>query len=236
MMDVQDQASGLPTRLQLLTFIGQPDEFGNVTALDTKALDPLRDTANYASLTGLFESLNPAITGVGALVDPQISFGGQNAYPQITYNQLYGISTAGAGGNLWNAAEQFVPQLTALDSAFNLSGQYAYLSKANPTEFSKKVFESLGLPFMPQQLNLRQMAARAEIDRYKQASAVAYDVASTGNTAALAGYPANAQLPDPLNTQYNVTPEYLRALSQESEKATKLPFLETVRPPPNPPL
>jgi hypothetical protein len=219
-----------------LTFLGSPDQYGNVTAVDTKALDPLRDTANYASLTGLFESLNPAILGFGALVDPQFSFAGQNLYPQVTFNSLYGVKTAGAGGNPILAAEQFVPQLTALDTAFNLSGQYAYLSKNDPQGFAKKVFESLGLPFTPEQLNLRQLAAQGEIDRYQQAAAAGYQAASSGDQTPLAGYPANAQIPDPLNTLYNVTPQYIAAMTAQSEQKYGLPWYETGTPPPNPPI
>jgi hypothetical protein len=229
----QDTASGLPLRIQLLTMLGQPDAYGNVTAIDTKALNPFRDTANYASLTGLFESLNPAITGFGALVDPQISFAGQNAYPTITFNSVYGISSAGAGGNIYNAAEQFVPQISGLDQAFNLSGQYAYLKSSSPQEFSKKIFESFGLPFTPEQLNLRQIAAQQEADRYKQAAQAGYEAATNPSSNALAGYPANAQIPDPLNTEYNVTPAYIAAMNQQSEKETGLPFYATQAPPPN---
>ena len=233
--DSEDTASGLPLRIQLLTFVGQPDEYGNVTAIDTKALDPLRDTANYASLTGLFESLNPAITAFGGLVDPQFSYGGQNMYPNVTFSNLYGTKTSSAGGGLFTAAEQFVPQLTALDAAFNLSGQYAYLAQ-DPQSFDKKVFESLGLPFTPEQLNLRQIAAQQELDRYNIASTTAYDVATGQPDAAapISAYPAGAELPDPLNTEYNVTPAYLEAMEAESEKEFNLPYYETATPPTSP--
>lgn len=234
-MDSEDTASGLPLRIQLLTFLGQPDSQGNVTAIDTKALNPLRDTANYASLTGLFESLNPAITAVGALVDPQFSFGGQNMYPNVTFSTLYGTKQAGAGGNAYDAAEQFVPQLSALDEAFNLSGQYGYLASSGNGAFSKKVFESLGLPFTPEQLNLRQMAAQEEIDREQIASNAAYEYASGSDPNALQGYAANAELPDPLNTEYNVTPAYLEAMENASEAKTGLPYSETATPPPSVP-
>lgn len=234
-MDSEDTASGLPLRIQLLTFLGQPDQFGNVTAIDTKALNPLRDTANYASLTGLFESLNPAITAVGALVDPQFSFGGQNMYPNVSFSTLYGTKQAGAGGNAYDAAEQFVPQLSALDEAFNLSGQYGYLANSGNGAFSKKVFESLGLPFTPEQLNLRQMAAQEEIDRYQISANAGYEYASGSDPSALSGYAANAQIPDPLNTEYNVTPAYLEAMQSQSEDQTGLPYYETATPPPSVP-
>lgn len=232
-MDSEDTASGLPLRIQLLTFVGTPDQQGNVTAIDTKALNPLRDTANYASLTGLFESLNPAITAVGALVDPQFSFGGQNMYPNVSFSTLYGTKQAGAGGNAYDAAEQFVPQLSALDEAFNLSGQYGYLASSGSGAFSKKVFESLGLPFTPEQLNLRQMAAQQEIDRYQIASNAGYEYATGSDPSALAGYAPNAEIPDPLNTEYNVTPAYLEAMESESEDKSGLPYYETATPPPS---
>jgi hypothetical protein len=235
MQNAEDTASGLPLRLGLLTFLGQPDQYGNVTAIDTKSLDPLRDTANYASFTGFFESLNPAITGVGALVDPQFSFAGQNLYPKVTYSDLYGVKTAAAGGSAYNVAEQFVPQLTALDEAFNLSGQYGYLAK-NPQAFDKKLFESLGLPLTPENINLRQIAAQGEIDRASIAANAAYEAATTGDLSYLQGYSPTAELPDPLNTQYNITPAYIKAMTQESEDKYNLPFYQTATRPPNPPL
>ena len=71
----QDVASGLPLRIQLLLFLGQPDQFGNVPTLDVRALNPLRDTANYASTQGLLQSLNPVISAIPAYVDPQIVYG-----------------------------------------------------------------------------------------------------------------------------------------------------------------
>jgi hypothetical protein len=232
-MDSEDTASGLPLRIQLLTFLGTPDANGQVTAIDTKSLNPLRDTANYASLTGLFESLNPAITGPLSLVDPDISYGGQNLYPNVTFDTLYGTKTSGAGGNAVTAAEQFVPQLSALDQAFNLSGQYADLAKSGNGEFSKKLFESLGLPLTPENLNLRQEAAQSEIDRYQIAANAGYEAATDPSSNALAGYAPNAEIPDPLNTEYNVTPAYINAMNQESEDKTGLPFYQTATPPPS---
>lgn len=231
----QDVASGLPTRIQLLMFLGHPDEYGNVSAVDARFMDPLRDTANYASLTGFFQSLNPILSAPLATVDPQVTFGGNEIYPNVTYSQLYGVKEAGPQGDLYNAAEQFVPQLQAVDEAFNLSGQYAYLKSTNSNAFAKKVFESLNVPFFQvQHINLRQIAAQNELDRYSIASNAAYEAASTGDMSFIAGYPATAELPDPLNTQYNVTPAYIQAMTQESEQRTGLPFTETVAPPPNP--
>lgn len=243
-MQSEDIASGLPTRIQLLFFLGTPDQYGNVSAVDARYLDPLRDTANYASIQGFFQSLNPIASAPMAYLDPQAVFGANELYPNVSYSQLYGVKEAGAQGNLWNVAEGFAPQLTALDQAYNLSGQYAYLKTADPQAFTKKIFQSLNIPFFQvQQINLRQIAAQNEMDRFTIAANAAYEAASTGNLSGSGGldnniyaYPANAQLPDPLNTQYTVTPAYIEAMTAESEKKYGLPFTETTVKPPNPAL
>jgi hypothetical protein len=232
-----DWASGLPQRMQLLMFLGHPDEFGNVKAVDARFMDPLRDTANYATWAGVFQSLNPILSTPLTQVDPQITFGANEVHPNLTYNALYGVKEAGPQGNVMSALEQFVPQLTAADAAFNLSGQYAYLKSQKGDAFTKKVFQSLNIPFFQiQHINLRQVAAQQEIDRYSIASNAAYEAASTGDLSYIQGYPANAQLPDPLNTEWNVTPAYIAAMTKASEQAYHLPFTETMKPPPNPPL
>jgi hypothetical protein len=212
----QDMASGLPTRLQLLLFLGHPDAFGNVNTIDARALNPLRDTANYASAQGFFQSLNPIITSAIGTVDPQISFGGVPLYPHTTFNTAYGIKEAGPQGNLVTAAEQFVPQLSAADAAFNLSGQFAYLKSSNQAAFTKKVFESLNLPFFPQEINVRQIAAKSEVDRYQIAANDAYHAMATGDFSTLDTYPKDAQLPDPMNTMYNITPGQIEALYNQT--------------------
>lgn len=230
----EDVASGLPTRIQLLMFLGSPDAQGNVSAVDARFMDPLRDTANYASWQGLFQSLNPVLSAPLAEVDPQIIFGSNELYPTVSYNSLYGIKEAGPQGNLYNAAEQFVPQLSAVDAAFNLSGQYGYLKSQGGDAFAKKVYQSLNVPFFQvQHINLRQIAAQNELDRYSIASTAAYDFASNSNPNALAGYAPDAELPDPLNSQYNVTPAYLKALQDQSESESGVPLLESATPPPS---
>lgn len=230
-----DIASGLPTRIQLLFFLGQPDQQGNVSAVDARFLDPLRDVANYASFTGLFESLNPLITAPIAAVDPNITFGGTPLYPTLTYDALYGTKEAGPQGSPWNAAEQIVPQLSAIDAAFNLSGQYSYLKQNNPNGFAKKVFESLNVPFAQvQHINLRQISAKDELDRYSQAENDAFNAVNTGDFSTLDQYPGT--VPDPMGTAYNVTPAYLKALYKDTEQKYGLPPTEALPPLPTPAL
>jgi hypothetical protein len=229
-----DVASGLPLRIQLLFFLGHPDAYGNVSTVDVRAFNPLRDTANYASWQGLFQSLNPIVQAPWAMVDPQIIYGSNPLYPNATYNSLYGVDVSGPQGSIWTAAEQFVPQLTAADAAFNLSGQYAYLKQNDPSAFAKKVFESLNLPFYPSEINVRQMAAHDELDRFYQAAGDAKAAWQTGDFSTIDKYPKTAELPDPLNTQWNLTPDELESIYNETMSRYHLNPLGALPAPKNP--
>jgi hypothetical protein len=224
-MNSEDVPSALPTRLQLLFFLGSPSPDGSVTALDVRALNPLRDTANYATIGGFLSSLNPAITALPAMVDPSIVFGDNVLYPNLEYNQLYGVKEAAPGGNILTAIEQYIPQTTALDVALGLSAQYRGLRKSDPSAYAKTIFESLGLPFTPQSINVRQMAATNEIDRYQQAAQAATNAWQSGDFGPLAGYPT---VPDPLQADYNISPMALEALYRNALAATGQPPSEVV--------
>jgi hypothetical protein len=221
-MNSEDTPSGLPTRIQLLFFFGSPNAAGNVTAVDLRALDPLRDTANYASRSGVLSSLNPAFTALPAMVDPELVFGNNVLYPTLTYSQLYGTREAAAAGGPLSAIEQYVPEVTALDAALGLSAQYRGLARSDPAAYAKTIFTSLGIPFANiQHLNLKQIAASNELSRYQVAAQAAQLAWETGNFSPLAGYPS---VPDPLQPDYNVTPESL-------EKLYKSVLAQTGQPP-----
>jgi len=226
-MNSEDVPSALPTRIQLLFFLGSPSPDGSVNALDVRALNPLRDTANYATIGGFLSSLNPAlvIPAAATIVDPSIIFGDNVLYPNLQYNQLYGIREAAPAGNLLTAVEQFIPQTTALDAALGLSAQYRNLRKTDPAGYAKTIFESLGLPFMPEQVNIKQIAAKNEIDRYQQAAQAALNAWQSGDFGPIAGYPT---VPDPLQPDYNITPMALEALYRNALAATGQPPSEVV--------
>jgi hypothetical protein len=221
----EDVPAGLPTRLQLLFFLGQPDADGNVEALDVRALNPLRDVANYATLQGWLSALSPALTALPAVIDPQIIFGSNVLYPTLTYNQLYGTTVSTPQGNLLTAAEQFVPELSALDAALGLSAQYRGLARSSPGAFAKTIFQSLNIPFSPEQINVRQLAAKNELDRYHQAETAAQNYFETGDASLLSGY---GPVPDPLQEGYNISPAQLEALYQSTLNQTGLPPSEVL--------
>jgi len=212
-LNSEEVPSGLATRIQLLFFLGSPSPNGDVSAIDVRALDPLRDTANYATFAGWFSSLNPVFTGALTKVDPELIFGNNVLYPTLTYNQLYGTREAAPAGNVGTVLEQFVPQLQALDAALGISSNYRNLRKTDPQAFANTIFSALGIPFAQvQHINLKQEAAKNEISRYQVAAAAASSAWSSGDFSQIAGYPS---VPDPLQPDYNIAPAALQALYNE---------------------
>lgn len=219
-ISLANQNSALPIRTNLLFFLGQPNAQGQVSAIDTRFADPLRDTATYAGLSGWIAGLNPVLTAPFAQVDPSITYGTNVLYPNVTYDSIYGTNDAKAAGSPLTTVESFVPELSTLDSALNLSGQFGYLqSSGNRNAFYKKIFDSLNVPFLQtQSINLRQIAATNEIDRYNQAKTAFGHAWSTGDFGSLKGYGAG---PDPRNPDYNITPAELKSVYNSTLKAAQ---------------
>jgi hypothetical protein len=228
-------ANALDKRILFMFFLGSPDNQGNVKGVDVRFMDPFRDVANYATLGGWISALNPVIAAPLVMADPNILYGGQSLYPNVTYDQFYGIETASSQGNMLNAAEQIVPQLQTLDVALNLSGQYRNLSTSNPTAFFKQIFNALNVPFAQvQNLNMKQLAAKGEMARYQVAKQLSTNAWQTGDFSAIQNLPT---VPDPVNTEYDITPSALEALYHSlAAQYPGLPPSETATPPPSLPL
>ena len=237
LMAYEDSASvpeGLPERIQFLFFLGKPDAQGNVSAIDTRFMDPLRDVANYATLGGWLQALNPALLAPLAIMNPQAVYGSNELYPNITFNQFYGIETAGNQGNILTGLEQFVPQLGAFGSAIQAAGNYRKAAGTNPNTFYKDIFNSLNIPFAQvQKINVKQIAAHDEIARYQVAKQAAANAFDSGNFSSLAGY---ASVPNPLNPDYEISPAQLEAVysSALAEFPGQAP-VEVLAPPATPP-
>ena len=222
-----------PIRLQFLHFLGGPDKNGNISAIDLRSLDPFRDVANYMSMTGVFESLNPAFgAGLSMAFGSQAVYGESSLYPGVTYNAFYGIRTASSGGNLITGAEQYIPQIGAIQSAIQLASGVRGEWKTNPTAATQTLLEQLNIPFVHPKVNLQQQAARTEAARYETAYKQSQAAFSSGDFSSLAGYPT---VPNPLNPAYNITPAELEAMYNAQLKA--IPGVspsESMVPPPSP--
>jgi hypothetical protein len=211
--DSQNTPGGLPSRYQFLFFLGKPDDQGNVTALDLRAMNPLRDVANYASAGGIISSLNPMITAGVSYVDPSIIYGGNTLYPNLTYDQFYGIETAGPQGNLLTAAGGVVPQLGAIQSAMQLMGQRQGMSNA---ALVKSIGNQLNFPWVPQSLNLKQEAGKTAIAQYQVTKQLALNAWQTGDFSQIADL---GSVPDPRNADYETPVNDLQVLYNSLAKA-----------------
>lgn len=225
--------NGLATRIQLLFFLGTPDQFGNVTALTDRFADPLRTMGNYASLSGYLSALNPVLLAPLTYIDPSIVYGTNTLYPTMSYTQLYGVEQANPSGSLITSASQFVPQLSSLAEVFKLTRTYRQMAKNDPAAFKKSILESLNVPFFNvQHLNLKQMEARTEVERYGIAETKARTAEYTGTFTLIKGYPT---VPYPTQSVYNITPEKLEEMYNASMKETGLPpqdMAKYIQPPP----
>ena len=234
---------GLPERIQFLFFLGQPDAQGNVNAVDLRFMDPLRDVANYATLGGWLQGLNPALLAPLAMLNPQAVYGSNALYPNLTYDALYGIEEAGPQGNIGTGLSQFIPQLGALQLAFDTASGYRKLAGTNSQAFYKTLMNDLGIPGLDTlaggPVNVKQIAAHDETARYEVAKAAATNAwqspnsGGTGLEQALAGY---ASVPNPAQPDYEITPAALQAVYNAAMvQYPGLPPAETITPPPPPP-
>lgn len=228
-----DVPLAFPIRLQLLFQLGSPDAQGNVSAVDIRSLDPFRDVANYATLTGFFESLNPALAApLVAAFGRGATFGSSSLYPTVTYNSFYGIRTATSQGNWVNMLEQWVPQVGAVQSALQSAGGIRSTWNTNRGAAIKALLSSLNIPFVTPPINLKQIAAKDEGARFETAKAAAYNAFSSGDFGLISGY---TSVPNPLNTAYEITPAELEQLYNQAAAANPgVAPIESLLPPPSP--
>lgn len=187
-----DWNSSLPDNMKYLMFLGQPDASGNVTAIDVRGIDPMRDVGTYFTLAGFTSMFSPYIQAVGDLAGINPSTATPELYPDITYNDFYGTEQAkpDIAQGAANAIEGIVPQAAALDYAFKISSQMKY-SRANDTKgFAYTLADYLNLPYLPQHINIRQEIARTTVDRYSVLEQQVEQALQTGNFSGLMGYNA----------------------------------------------
>ena len=220
--DTSHTPAGLPSRYQFLFFLGGPDAQGNASVLDLRAVNPLRDVANYATWGGLISSLNPVVTSAVTAVDPEIIYGSNELYPNVTYDQFYGIENAGPQGNLVTAASQIVPQISAIQSAMQVAGARQGMSTKS---LVKNIYESLNIPFAQvEHINLKQEAASTALAQYHVTSQLAQNAWETGNFQPIADL---GSVPDPRNPDYETPVSELEQLYQNL--STEYPGQPTLR-------
>lgn len=228
---ISNQAIGddsqLPEYLYRLLFIGAPDSSGKITALDTRQWNPFRDIANYMTIGGWTAALNPVLSGLLSTsfnIDPVT--GGPDLYPSLTYNSFYGGMAATPGTNIFKAvAGQFSPQLNTLMSVMEKTSSLRQEALTNPGKLPYLIASSLGLPWVPFQLNLKNIQIRKSNDEYNLANAAVQKALSTNSMDPLKGFSGYLPL-----SGYEANTAYINELIQSalvSDKALGAPIPES---------
>jgi hypothetical protein len=166
----EEWGSGLPQKLQSLFFFGSPDAAGNITAIDTKNMNPFRSIANEFTMQGFISSLNPAVQSlfVAAGMDPYSGTG--QLYPDLTYDANTGDLTAKRPANsLLSAAEQYVPELGAVDALVSSSSNLRNTAATNRGQFYRTLMSDLNIPFAVSTYNLPQEYMKTAENSYSAA-------------------------------------------------------------------
>lgn len=223
--------STLPDYLFRLLFLGQPSPNGNVTVLDTRQWNPFRDVANYMTWGGIVSQLNPFI---GATLSSAFGInsatGSMDLFPQVTFDSFYGSETAApSGGNIFvDIAKQISPQLDTLINAMKSTSNLRVQAAKNPGTLAYLIADSIGFPWIPHPLNVKDIQIKKSTDETSLASQAVQRALTENSMAPLAGY--SGLLPF---SGYEVNKGYIEQLLHQAEafnKANKLnlPALDIV--------
>ena len=210
----EDWNSGLPKQMMQMFLIGKGD---NRKALNWSSVYPYRDIASFFTLSGLVRSLNPLAKGVLTDVGVNTINGTPDLYPQVVFNPDTGtLQAANPPSGVLKFAEQIIPQIGTLDHFFQLTSDMRRLAATNPTSYRKQLFATLGIPFVPFDINLPYAKETSEMARFRAAQAGVAASVKSGSTSGISGL----QLV-PYQDQM-LTPAQLQAqLNQQSQTFTQ---------------
>lgn len=217
-MSLSNQAIGqdslLPNYLFRLLFLGQPNAQGNVTVIDDRQWNPFRDIANYMTWGGIMSQLNPVLQAVTASAwGVNSATGGPDLFPQLTYDAFYGSDTAApSGGNFFvDVAKQISPQIDTLLEIAKKTSSLRQQAYANPGSLPYLIGDSLGLPWIPKPINVKQIQIKGTTDQEALASAAVQQSLQQNSLAPLQGY--SGLLP---YSGYEVNKGYLQELINQA--------------------
>ena len=177
-----DWNSGVPQSMMYLFQLGSVQPDGSFSALDVRQLDPLRSVNDVFTLAGFASALNPAwqtlMAGFG--INPS-SGGPEQLYPTLTLNAFYGNEQAQAqsiGKVLASGVGSYLPEFSVADHFLGISSYTRWARANNHQAYENQLQSALNFPWVPEKINLNQVLAKTEIDRY--------NVARDAATAALA--------------------------------------------------
>lgn len=189
--EIEDWGSGVPERFYSMMVLGKPDEFGNVKAVNFRGSNPFSDVANYMTLAGFANQLNPAIGGVLEAMGINSATGHADLYPNLTYDRVTGRVVPKGRNVVETVGFNLFPQLEWLTSSLGMSSDdLRALKLNNPEAYKQRMSSALGLPPMPREVNLNREAALAELARDRAAQEAFRNALKTGDYTDAMRYPS----------------------------------------------
>lgn len=187
---IEENSFNIPTYLYHLFFLGQPDVNGNVSTIDIRAWNPIRDIANYMTTAGFIGALNPLVQGLLNAFGVDTTTGGPQLYPELNYSSFYGSNqtTSAPGTTPLSIIQSYVPETGVIDHFLKLSTYTKTLAKYDPRAYQQQFWSSINVPWVPQEYNLQQLRAKEATTQFYDAESAVKTALSSNNPDAIKGY------------------------------------------------
>jgi hypothetical protein len=221
----EDWGTGIPERFMQMFMLGKPNEWGTIEAkspltgefnplkwqggINLRGTNPFSDVANYMTLAGFAGQLNPVAGGFLEAAGINPSTGKAGIYNEQIYDEVLGRSVPiGAEspiplipGAAWAVAKNITPQLEFLGMGAGFtSNELRRLKIQDPEAYDQRILSTMGIPFVPRDVNMHREAALAEISRNQAAMEALNTALRTGDWSFGDRYPDVKRLLDILRT------------------------------------
>lgn len=185
----KDLESGLPETFQNLFYLGPMGKDGNVSAIDLRTFNPMRDVGNMFSLRGFFTSLNPVAQAALQAGGVNPLTGSPQLYAEMQFDPVTGSMISKRPKDIaLKTAEAIVPPISALDNFLGLSANIRAMKASSPLAARKSLFSALNIPFVPQTYNLPATKTKIEQRLYLDAQNKMTAATTTGDFSEVSRY------------------------------------------------
>lgn len=198
--DHEGQAGELAEKWGNYFFLGDPDENGNVLAVDYRSLNPFQSVANSFTLAGFLGSINPLVTAGFEAAGVNTLTATPDLYPEMAYDPETGSTTARRGNVGMILAGNILPPIEGVDAFLTLSDKMRRLKEKNPEAYRRALFQHLHMPFAFGNVNVPYEGAKAQMGKVRGAREELSAALMSGDWERVKRYnlvPYNGQLVDP---------------------------------------
>lgn len=187
--ELEDMGTALPQSFLNSFFIGDMDENGQRHAINLQGMNPFRDVSNFMTMAGFVKASNPIIATVLQELGIDISTGGPELYPNLSYDATSGRLAVDTGNPLINLVQNVLPHSRILFELGNTSSEFQQLLRTNPDAAMRLIHSQAGLPILLRDINVPQEIYKAELARKQSAEDAFREALRTGDYTEASRYP-----------------------------------------------